>query len=79
VREVTMDEFQEDRDAVLSDSGREAQVIMNDGGVVMVIGSEGDAGLPEDTFDEGPIVSHRSATVPSADDVESEYFAKSHG
>ena len=63
------------RDEVFRRSQEEVQVERDNDGIVLAIGYEGDAELPEDIFDEGSIVDYPSVSVPSGEGSESGYFA----
>jgi hypothetical protein len=74
MEKMTIEDFQCSREKVFERAPTEAQVIHDDEGIVMVIGSEGDARFPEPDDDDGPIVEQKAAAPPEAE-VENGYFA----
>jgi hypothetical protein len=75
MKDVSVHEFDDSRDEVLRRSRHEAQYLRDEDGVVMAIGSDGDADLPDDEGDEGAIVDYPTVSVPTGEAVDSGYFA----
>ena len=74
---MTIEEFRRSRGRVLKQSETEAQVVRDEKGIVMIVGSEGDAVFaePDDDDDEGPLVDEKTVSLPSPAASESGYFS----
>jgi hypothetical protein len=76
MEDMTIEEFRRSRGRVLKQSETEAQVVRDEEGIVMVVGSEGDAVFAEpDDDDEGPLVDEKTVSLPSPAASESGYFS----
>jgi transcriptional regulator of NAD metabolism len=75
MEQVKADQLSTARDEIFKRSRDEAQVVVNNVGILAVIGHDNDAGQVEGTFDEGPVVDQSSVSVPTASALESDYLA----
>lgn len=76
VEEMTMEDFQEAPDRLFERAQKEAVVVRDSDGIVVTVGSEGDARLPEpEDDDEGPVVSYKTVSAPIGRAAKTGYFA----
>ena len=81
MEEMTMEDFQESPDRLYERAQEEAVVVRDSDGIVVTVGSEGDARLPDpQDDDEGPVVSYKTVSAPIGRSAETGYFARQeHG
>lgn len=75
MKDISASELHSRGAAILRDAQHEVQVERDEDGIVLAIGFEGDSEIPEDVFDEGPIVDYPTVSLPEGQAVEHGYFA----